>query len=155
LRWINALSTEPMEGCHTKTQGRSKMCQTCHQTAPIMTVVDDDSAVRAALMFALQAEGYEVRAFADAESLLSECEVAHPGCLIIDYGLPRLNGLELMRRLRDRGVVTPAVLITTLRPGVRAVAAALGVPVVEKPLLTDTLMDTVRQLIDADRPCRD
>ena len=91
-----------------------------------------------------------MRAFADAESLLSEPDLCERGCLVLDYQLPGLNGLELLRRLRDRDVNLPAVLITTPTPAVRAAAEAANVPVVAKPLLTSALRETVRDLLDED-----
>jgi FixJ family two-component response regulator len=119
-------------------------------TPAILILVDDDAPVLAALTFAFEVDGYRVRAFADAESLLDEGNLSQPGCLILDYKLPGLDGLELLKRLRSRGVDMPAVLITTPTPAVRAAAAAANVPVVAKPLLTTALRETVRRLLDGD-----
>jgi two-component system C4-dicarboxylate transport response regulator DctD len=119
-------------------------------TPAILILVDDDAPVLAALTFAFEVDGYCVRAFANAESLLNEPDLCQRGCLIVDYKLPGLNGLELLKRLRSRGVNLPAVLITTPTPAVRAAAAAQNVPVVAKPLLTSTLRETVRHLLEED-----
>lgn len=110
-------------------------------------VVDDDPAVRNSLQFALELEGYAVRTFADADQLLGRIDDERPGCLIVDYALPGPNGLELLGALRQRQIAAPAILITSHpNRGLRQLAAQAGVPIVEKPLLTDTLTDEIRAL---------
>jgi FixJ family two-component response regulator len=118
----------------------------------LLILVDDDPAVLSALKFSMEVEGYNVRAYADAESLLAERDFPFVGCLILDYRLPGMNGLQLLRELRRRRVTLPAVLITTPEPKVVAEAAAAGVPVVGKPLLSSALLDTVGQLLKP-QPC--
>jgi two-component system response regulator FixJ len=96
----------------------------------VIVIVDDD-------------EGYAVRAFADAASVLN-AELPAEGCLVFDYRLPGMNGLDLLAELRRRGVHLPAVLITSL-PGkwLRAQAAAANVPIIEKPLTGEALSNWV------------
>lgn len=122
------------------------------QTPGILILVDDDVAVLSALKFLFEVEGFDVRAYANAESLLSERNIPDAGCLVLDYRLPGLNGLELLGKLRGRGVTLPAVLITTPTPLVREKAAAAGVPMVEKPLLTGALLDTIKALLNPGAP---
>ena len=64
---------------------------------------------------------------------------------MIDYNLPDMNGLDLLAALRRSGVTLPAILITT-NPNalIRANAAAARVPIVEKPLLGNALVDGIR-----------
>ena len=118
----------------------------------ILILVDDDAAVLGALKFAFEVEGFEVHAYPDAESLLDEPHFPECGCMVLDYKLPGLNGLELLNRIRERGVELPAVLITTPTATVRAKAAAAHVAIIEKPLLTGRLLDTVKGLLDPDAP---
>ena len=115
---------------------------------PVVVLVDDDRAVTQAVQFSFDLEGLDVRGYRDGESLLAEGEPPGDGCLVLDLHLPGMDGLELLERLRLRGVRTPAVLITTNpRAHVRNRAAAAGVPIIEKPLLTDALLTTVRGAI--------
>jgi FixJ family two-component response regulator len=114
----------------------------------VLFVADKDPPLLAALKFSLEVEGFEVRAHATAESLLAERRFPRVGCLILDFNLPGVDGLELLKRLRERGVALPAVFITTPNPTILARAAAAKVPVVAKPLLTDDLLETVRRLVD-------
>jgi FixJ family two-component response regulator len=113
----------------------------------ILIVVEDDPAVLKALKIGFETDGFDVEAYADAESVLAEAELPQVGCLVVDQRLPRLSGLELISRLRQGGSHLPAVLITTPTPTVMRLAAAAGVPVVGKPLLSNVLVDQVRRLL--------
>jgi FixJ family two-component response regulator len=118
----------------------------------ILIVVDDDAAVLKALKIGFETEGFDVRAFSDAESLLAESDFPESGCLVVDQRLPGLSGLELIGRLRKRGLDLPAVLITTPTPTVLRLAAAIEVPVVGKPLLSNALVETVWTMLGAPGP---
>ena len=114
-----------------------------------LLIVEDDGDVQNALQFALEIEGYDVQVFSTAAALAHAARASGAACLIVDQGLPDETGLELIARLRGRSITTPAVLITTsLPPALQAQAAAMAVPVVEKPLLSDALFAVVRSLIN-------
>lgn len=113
-------------------------------------LVEDDEPLREALRLTFEVEGFQVRAFADAESLLVDTEAPAGGCLVLDQKLPGMDGLELVMDLRARGVDLPTVLITTPTAAVIRRAAACGVPLVEKPLLNQTLVNTVLALLGRD-----
>jgi len=118
--------------------------------APVVLLVDDDAAVAHALKFSLELEGFEVRTFAAGESLLAADDLPERGCVVIDMNLPGADGLEVVRRLRERRVALPAVLITTApTPTLRDRARRASVPIVEKPLLGDALPDQVRRVLTA------
>ena len=120
--------------------------------APLL-VVDDDPAIRTSLKFALEIEGYAVETYADAESLAAREDLPDNGCLVVDYQLPGMDGLELVETLRRRRVSLPALLITTQPTRqVRMRAQKAGVGIVEKPLLSSSLGDAVAQLLAAPTP---
>jgi two-component system, LuxR family, response regulator FixJ len=111
----------------------------------LVLVVDDDPAVRNSLKFSLEVEGFTVRDYSSANELLREAEIADAGCLVIDYHLSEMNGLEMLNRLRARRVTAPAILITSHpSASVRQRAAEAGVFIVEKPLLGDALVEGIR-----------
>lgn len=115
---------------------------------PVVVLVDDDPAVTHALTFSFGLEGFEVRAYRDAEAVLADHELPDRGCLVLDYRLPGLDGLSLLARLRAAAVNLPAILVTTNpQPSTRLRAAATGTPIVEKPLLTDALLTAVRKAV--------
>ena len=75
-------------------------------------VVDDDRSVRDALRRALTLGGYEVDAAEDGREALSKLAVASPDAVVLDIGLPEIDGLEVTRRLRGAGDRTPILMLT-------------------------------------------
>src|SRR5579884_1218121 len=75
-------------------------------------VVDDDPAVSGALNRALRLEGYEVSLAADGPSALEELAIRPPDALVLDIGLPGVDGLEVCRRLRAAADDTPVLMLT-------------------------------------------
>jgi FixJ family two-component response regulator len=114
----------------------------------IILVVDDDDAVRNAVRSMMESEGFEVLAFSNGHDLLNEASLPAIACMVVDYNMPAMNGLELVGALRGRGVSIPAILITG-NPAkyVRDRAAAISVLVVEKPQLGSYLLDSVREAV--------
>jgi two-component system, LuxR family, response regulator FixJ len=119
----------------------------------VVGVVDDDPAVRNSLKFSLEIEGFAVGVYANADELLTENDVSHFRCLVIDQHMPGLSGLDLVTKLRERRIAVPVILMTT-HPS-RALAARAekaAVPIVEKPLLGNALLDEIRSLMASSTP---
>jgi two-component system response regulator FixJ len=115
---------------------------------PLIAIAESDFAVRKALRFFLESEGFEVRTFDRASTLLADPHLAQARCLIIDQGLTGGSGLDLLALLKGRGAMPPAILMTNGLLGLASArAAGLGVPVVEKPFLDDQLVTTLRSLL--------
>ena len=115
---------------------------------PLIAIVEDDPAVRHSLAFDLGVQGYEVCTFERALDALDSPRLPDVDCLVIDYGLPDVNGAALLGRLRVRGVRCPAVFIAS-NPTPRCLKdiSAAGAPLIEKPLLGDLLADQIRALL--------
>jgi len=75
-------------------------------------VVDDDRAVRDALRRALTLGGYEVRLAEDGSAGLQEAMSATPEAVVLDVGMPGIDGLEVCRRLRSQGNRVPVLMLT-------------------------------------------
>ncbi|MGA8726857.1 MAG: response regulator transcription factor [Acidimicrobiales bacterium] len=75
-------------------------------------VVDDDPAVSGALNRALRLEGYDVSLAGDGPIALEQIAVRPPDAVVLDIGLPTLDGLEVCRRLRAAGDDTPVLMLT-------------------------------------------
>lgn len=117
-----------------------------HAKRPTVILVEDDVSLLGAMTFALQADGFNVLAYADGGDLLTARRYGGAGCLVVDLNLPGLDGLALIAALRARGETAPAILITTdPDQRTRRDAKAANVHIVEKPLLDGEL----RRRIDA------
>jgi FixJ family two-component response regulator len=117
----------------------------------VVLVIDDDPAVRNSLKFALEVEGFSVQVYPTGTALLDEHDLPKNGCLVADYNLPGINGLDLIQLLRARDVKLPAILITSHPAAViRSRAASAGVRLIEKPLLNDTLFQCIRSVLGED-----
>jgi two-component system response regulator MprA len=75
-------------------------------------VVDDDGPIRRMLERTLAAEGYGVSATGDGGAALAEVERSVPDLVVLDVGLPGLDGLAVCRRLRGKGLALPILLLT-------------------------------------------
>lgn len=116
-------------------------------------VVEDDDAVRNALMFALELEGLQVRGYGGGAELLADVELPGHACLVVDYHMPFMNGVELVDRLRLRGIDIPAILITgKATDDIRRSARHAGfLSVLEKPLDDSSLLDGIRGALASPR----
>jgi two-component system, LuxR family, response regulator FixJ len=111
----------------------------------VVVVIGDDLAVRNSLKFWLEVEGLTVRSYASGAELLATGDLPHCDCLVIDEKIPASRGLHLIAQLRERDFSAPAILVTS-QPSMslRDQAEKAGVPIVEKPLLGNGLLDTIR-----------
>ena len=77
-----------------------------------IAIIDDDGAIRTALGRALRMENYEVELFEDGLSALKAIQLRAPNAIILDLQLPDIDGLEVCRRIRQAGDVTPILMLT-------------------------------------------
>jgi two-component system response regulator FixJ len=113
---------------------------------PIVAIVDDDAAVCNSLKFALELEGFAVRAYCSGPELLRAGDLDDCRCFVIDQRMPAMTGLELIAKLRGRHVLAPAILLTSNPDAMlRARAATTNAPIVEKPLLGNALLERIRE----------
>jgi len=124
----------------TKPEGRARLL-----------LVEDDPGVRRSLQLLLRGRGFEVRAYASGLALLADPTALEAVCLIADYRMPEIDGLSILRQLRERGWRGQALLITAF-PSARlvdqAVAAGFGA-VIEKPLVEAGLVEAVERAVAA------
>ncbi|PXX52857.1 two-component system response regulator MprA [Nocardia tenerifensis] len=112
-------------------------------------VVDDEDAVREALVRAMEGEGYEARSANDGAAALAELERWRPEVVLLDVLMPFMDGLTACRRLRARGDRTP-ILMLTARDAVADRVDGLDAGADDylvKPFDLDELLARVRALV--------
>jgi two-component system, OmpR family, response regulator MprA len=115
---------------------------------PRVLVVEDDVDIAGVLRRSLDKEGYEVRIAADGEAALDEAGLFEPDAVVLDLGLPKLDGVEVCRRLRQDGDVP--ILILTARDAVDARVEGLDSGADDylvKPFERDELLARMRALL--------
>jgi DNA-binding response OmpR family regulator len=78
---------------------------------PRVLVVEDDVEIAGALRRSLAREGYDVELAGDGVAALARADTYEPDAVVLDLGLPKLDGVEVCRRLRDQGDV-PILMLT-------------------------------------------
>jgi two-component system, LuxR family, response regulator FixJ len=102
----------------------------------IVHVVDDDAAIRRALVRLLRSEGLEAVAYETAQAVLDAGPSLSSGCILLDLQMPGMDGLELLARLGELGVELPVIVVTghgDVPTAVRAMKAG-AVDFIEKPI---------------------
>jgi FixJ family two-component response regulator len=120
------------------------------QASPIVFVVDDDISVRESLELLLRHEGLEVETFVSSQEFLDRPRVFAPGCLILDFSLPGLNGLELQKRVAVERPNMPIIFITghgNIPMTVQAMKAG-AVEFLTKPFSDEVLLNAIRNAIE-------
>ncbi|WP_130342329.1 response regulator transcription factor [Herbihabitans rhizosphaerae] len=112
-------------------------------------VVDDDRAVRESLRRSLQFNGYQVELASDGAQALDTVTAARPDAMVLDVMMPRLDGLEVCRRLRGIGDDLP-ILVLTARDTVSDRVAGLDAGAddyLPKPFALEELLARLRALL--------
>ena len=115
-------------------------------------IVDDDRSVRTALARLLHGAGYDVRSYASATEFLVAERGAEPGCVVLDVGLPGMDGVELQAALAKEADAPPIVFLTgrgDIDMSVRAMKAG-AVDFLTKPVKRDALLAAVGAAVDRD-----
>ena len=83
-------------------------------TPPRVLVAEDSASQRAVCVSVLRDAGLEVHEAPDGRYALDICRIIHPDLLVLDLGLPRLHGMDLLRKLRDDRKIgkTPVIVVT-------------------------------------------
>ena len=112
----------------------------------LILVVDDEPAIRRLLSTTLAAQGYRVEAAADGETALDYLKRGKADLMVLDLGLPGIDGLEVVRRLREAGSQLPIVILSSRDDEAGKVAALdLGADdYVSKPFGAEELSARIR-----------
>lgn len=117
------------------------------KSTPVALVIEDETQIQRLLKIALEAEGYAVHEAGSGREGLAAAVFRRPDVIILDLGLPDMEGTEVLRRLREWSRVP--VLILSVREGVEEKVAALDIGAddyLSKPFHPDELMARLRVL---------
>jgi two-component system, LuxR family, response regulator FixJ len=119
---------------------------------PTVFVVDDDEAVLHSITWMLRKEGLTVEAFDSPRAILEVYDCSRPGCLVLDLRLPGMNGLELHRKLAERGCRHPFIMVTGHGEVPDAVEAMHegAIDFIEKPYSRQQLLNRIQQALRRD-----
>jgi FixJ family two-component response regulator len=120
----------------------------------LIAIVDDDESVREAVEGLIETLGFRVKAFSSAMDFLASPAIAETCCMIADFHMPQMSGLELYQRLAAQGRDIPTILITAYPDGdVRNLALAEGVvSYLIKPFDDDALIECIRSALQGAAP---
>jgi len=116
-------------------------------------VVDDETDIRASLRMILEYEGYEVSEAGTGEEALQRLESQHPDAVVLDVKMPRMDGLEVLARVRESDATLPVIVMSghgTIQTAVEA--TRLGAfDFLEKPLGRDRVLVVLRNALEQAR----
>ena len=117
-------------------------------------LVDDDAPILRMLERTLAAEGYAVSAVPDGGAALAHVERSVPDAIVLDVAMPGLDGLAVTRRLRDKGLAVPILLLTARDAlGERVAGLDAGADdYLVKPFAVEELTARVRALLRRNHP---
>lgn len=118
---------------------------------PVIHLIDDDEAVRTSLAFLLDMNDLPTKTYGSALEFLEIADSVTSGCVITDVRMPDVSGLDLVRRLKDRGGTLPIIVITghgDVPLAVEAMRAGV-VDFIEKPFEDEVLLTAIRRALDA------
>ena len=123
---------------------------------PIVFVVDDDAWVRESLELLIEDEGWQAETFASAQEFLGRPRTFTPSCLVLDFSLPDLNGLELQKRVAVERIDMPIIFLTGQGDIPMSVGAmkAGALEFLTKPFNDEVLLTAIRQALERSRVVR-
>lgn len=123
--------------------------QAIMNTKPKLLLVDDETAITDRLAPFLSRAGFEVRVAADGEAALDEILSDSPDLIVLDVLMPRMDGREVLRRLRDKGDWTPIILLTQVGESAeRALALTEGADdYINKPFDPNELVARIKTVL--------
>jgi len=120
------------------------------EPTPIVFVVDDDGSVGRSLELLIASTGWKPEIFASAQEFLSSPRVLAPSCLVLDFSLPDLNGLELQKRIASERIDMPIIFISGYGDVPMTVQAmkAGAVEFLTKPFSDDVLLTAIQHALE-------
>ena len=117
-------------------------------TPPVIALVDDDRNILTSVSIALQSEGFVVRMYADGDTALKALLANPPDLVVLDIKMPRMDGMEVMRRLREKSQL-PVIFLTSKDTEIdEALGLAMGADdYIGKPFSQRLLIERIRAVL--------
>jgi FixJ family two-component response regulator len=114
-----------------------------------IAVLDDDPAIRRGLVRLLKAEGMVASSHATGDELFEALALELPDCLILDFQMPRVSGLDVLNRLRQSGVGIPTIILTAHQDAAcrEACLNAGAIACLHKPVSAHVLLHEIKQAV--------
>ena len=114
-----------------------------------ISVIDDDESFRTALVGWLRSLGHEARGYASGVEFINRGGERSCDCIISDFNMPNMSGLDLIRLLNSRGSTVPIIMVTgRTEPGLEDEAAAAGaICLLTKPFEEDALIGYLERVL--------
>jgi FixJ family two-component response regulator len=141
----------------TITAAQNLASSSMSAVTPIVFIVDDDVSVRESLEALVAHAGWRPEVFASAQDFLDRPRAPLPSCLVLDVGLPDLNGLELQKRIAGQRSDLPIIFITghgDIPMTVQAMKAG-AVEFLTKPFTPAVLLSAIRSSLERSRASLD
>jgi two-component system, OmpR family, response regulator ChvI len=125
---------------------------------PHLLLVDDDDLFRESLGLNLIDEGYEVTSFDNGRDVLDYLEQGGAAdAMLLDWRMPQLTGIEVLRRMRGRGIAIPVIFLTALSDDIYEEAALAGgaVDFIDKSRRLPILVKRLQLITEGARPVAD
>ena len=118
----------------------------------VIRIVDDDEGVGDAIRFMLKTDGWLVSYYSETETFLKKDDPDVPGCIILDYQMPLVNGLEFQDILAHKGYRQPIIFLTAHADVDMAISAfrSGAADILKKPVSSEILLEAVERAVESD-----
>ncbi len=121
-----------------------------HEQLRLVHLVDDDEAIRRSVGFMLKTSGFNVRTYDSGLQLIKAAAGLETGCILLDIRMPGMDGLEVQKALREKGVSLPVIIMTghgDVSLAVQAMKAG-AVDFIEKPFEKAVLLSGIEHAME-------
>lgn len=118
----------------------------------VIRIVDDDEGFGDAIRFMLKTDGWLVSYYSETETFLKKDDPDVPGCIILDYQMPLVNGLEFQDILAHKGYRQPIIFLTAHADVDMAISAfrSGAADILKKPVSSEILLEAVERAVESD-----
>ena len=118
----------------------------------VIRIVDDDEGFGDAIRFMLKTDGWLVSYYSETGTFLKKDDLDVPGCIILDYQMPLVNGLEFQDILAHRGYRQPIIFLTAHADVDMAISAfrSGAADILKKPVSSEILLEAVERAVESD-----